>query len=100
MMTTIEKEQATEPEFVLSRTFDARRERVWRAFTDSEAMRHWWGHAGAKVIAGQMDLRVGGTYVYGLQTPGQPEMWGRFTYREIAAPEKLVAENCFSDPQG
>jgi uncharacterized protein YndB with AHSA1/START domain len=28
------------------------------------------------------------------------EMWGRFIYREIAAPERIVFINSFSDPQG
>jgi uncharacterized protein YndB with AHSA1/START domain len=87
-------------EFVLTRVFDAPRELVWQCFTDPERMKHWWGPKGFKVLHSQMDLRPGGTYHYGMQSPtGQP-MWGKFTYREIAPPSKLVCINSFSDEKG
>ena len=34
-----------------------------------------------------MNLRVGGTYHYGIQTLGGT-MWGKFTYREIVPQER------------
>jgi uncharacterized protein YndB with AHSA1/START domain len=37
---------------------------------------------------------------YGLVSPNGQEMWGRFVYREIVAPEKIVSVNSFSDPNG
>lgn len=37
---------------------------------------------------------------YCLRTPDGHDMWGRFVYREIVQPEKLVFVNSFSDPQG
>jgi uncharacterized protein YndB with AHSA1/START domain len=55
---------------------------------------------GFKVIASKMDLRVGGTYHYGMESPtGQP-MWGKFVYREITPPERLVFISSFSDENG
>ena len=47
-----------------------------------------------------MDLRVGGTYHYGMQTPDGNVMWGKFVYREITPPERLVFINSFSDEAG
>jgi uncharacterized protein YndB with AHSA1/START domain len=86
--------------FAISRVLDAPRDLVWKCFTDPERMKHWWGPKGFKVIASKMDLRVGGTYHYGLESPtGQP-MWGRFVYREIAPPERLVFISSFSDEAG
>ena len=38
-------------EFVFTRTFDAPRDRVWRAWTDAEALAQWWGPKNAKVRA-------------------------------------------------
>ena len=58
------------------------------------------GPKGFKVIASKMDLRVGGTYHYGMQTPNGGAMWGKFTYREIVPQEKLVFINSFSDEKG
>ena len=47
-----------------------------------------------------MDLRVGGTYHYGMKTPDGGAMWGLFKYREIVPKEKLVFVNSFSDEKG
>jgi len=88
------------PEFLLKRHLPASREKVWRAFTDPEQMKQWWGHKGATVVGSKMDFRVGGTYLYGLKSPNMPEMWGKFIYLEIAEPEKLVMKQHFSDPEG
>ncbi|HZP70183.1 MAG TPA: SRPBCC domain-containing protein [Pseudolabrys sp.] len=87
-------------EFVLSRVLDAPRDLVWKCFTDPERMKHWWGPKGFKVIASKMDLRPGGTYHYGLQTPSGQAMWGKFVYREIVPGEKLVFISSFSDQKG
>ena len=85
-------------EFVISRVLDAPRDLVWKCFTDPEHMKHWWGPKGVKVLASKMDLRPGGTYHYGMQVPDGPMMWGKFVYREIVPPERLVATELFDDP--
>jgi uncharacterized protein YndB with AHSA1/START domain len=87
-------------DFVISRTFDAPRDLVWKCFTDPERMKQWWGPKGFKVIASKMDLRPGGSYLYGLQSPAGQSMWGKFVYREVVPPEKLVLINSFSDEKG
>ncbi|MFA7305560.1 MAG: SRPBCC domain-containing protein [Hyphomicrobium sp.] len=86
--------------FVLVRVFDAPRELVFKAFTEVEHLRQWWGPKGFKVIAATMDFRSGGLYHYGLQAPDGTAMWGRFAYREIAAPERIDYVNSFSDEKG
>jgi len=91
---------ATSKDFVISRVLDAPRHLVWRCFTDPERMKHWWGPKGFKVIASKMDLRVGGTYHYGMKAPDGSPMWGLFTWREIVPQEKLVFVNTFSDEKG
>jgi uncharacterized protein YndB with AHSA1/START domain len=35
-----------------------------------------------------------------MKGPNGKEMWGKFVFREIAAPERLVFVNSFSDPAG
>jgi uncharacterized protein YndB with AHSA1/START domain len=91
---------APSKDFVISRVFDAPRELVWKCFTEPERMKQWWGPKGVKVVASKMDLRVGGTYHYGMETPDGKTMWGKFVYREIVPPEKLVFINSFSDEKG
>jgi uncharacterized protein YndB with AHSA1/START domain len=87
-------------EFVISRVLDAPRDLVWKCFTDPGHMQQWWGPKGVKILSSKMDLRVGGTYHYGMQTPDGTTMWGKFVYREITPPERLVFINSFSDESG
>jgi uncharacterized protein YndB with AHSA1/START domain len=47
-----------------------------------------------------MDLRPGGQLLYNLRMPDGQEIWGKFVYREILPPDRLVFVTSFSDPQG
>ncbi len=98
-MASASEKQSFEP-FIITRVFEAPRELVFKVFTDPEHMKHWWGPKGFKVLASNMDLRPGGIYLYGLQAPDGSAMWGRFVYREIEAPERIVLVNSFSDEKG
>ena len=86
--------------FEISRVFDASRDRVWKAWTEAERLKHWWGPAGFKVHTCKVDLRPGGSFLYGMTAPDGTDMWGKFAYREIEAPKRLVFINSFSDPKG
>lgn len=92
--------KTTAPEFVITRVFDAPRALVWKAWTEEERLKHWWGPKGFKIISAKVDLKPGGVFLYGMQTPNGQEMWGKFIYREIVAPERLVFIVSFSDPEG
>jgi uncharacterized protein YndB with AHSA1/START domain len=87
-------------DFVITRVFDAPRDMVWKAFTDPEHMKHWWGPKGSTVLVSKMDLRVGGSYLGSLRDSSGNVMWGKFVYREIMPPQRLVWEHSFSDENG
>jgi uncharacterized protein YndB with AHSA1/START domain len=64
-------------EFTTSRVFDAPRELVWKALTEPERLKRWWGPKGFTVKSAEVDLRPGGSFLYCLQGPGGGfEMWG------------------------
>jgi uncharacterized protein YndB with AHSA1/START domain len=86
--------------FVISRVFDAPSERVWKAWTDAAELKKWWGPQGFKVHTCKVDLRPGGVFHYGMTAPDGTEVWGKFTYRSIEAPKKLLFVVSFSDPKG
>ncbi len=86
--------------FVITRVFDAPRERVWKAWTEPERLKHWWGPKGFTVHTCKVDLRPGGVFHYGMRAPDGGDMWGKFIYREIVAPERLVFIVSFSDEKG
>ncbi|MEO8558123.1 MAG: SRPBCC domain-containing protein [Rhodospirillales bacterium] len=89
-----------EGEFVISRLFDAPRERVFKAWTDAAELKKWWGPKGFKMLVSKVDLRPGGIFLYGMESPTGQSMWGKFVYREIVKPEKLLFVVSFSDEQG
>jgi uncharacterized protein YndB with AHSA1/START domain len=86
--------------FEINRVFDAPRDKVWKAWTETERLKQWWGPAGFKVHTCKVDLRPGGSFLYGMTAPDGTDMWGKFAYREIEAPKRLVFINSFSDPKG
>jgi len=87
-------------DFVIARVFDAPRERVWQALTQAEHMKEWWSPTGFTMIAANLDLRPGGVFHCGLRSVDGYKMWGKFVYREIVAPERIVFVNSFSNAAG
>jgi uncharacterized protein YndB with AHSA1/START domain len=89
--------QSAGPEIVITREFNAPRDLVWKSWTDPEHLKNWWGPKAFKMLVCNVDLRPGGLFHYCMQSPQAAEMWGKFVYREIAEPERLVFVNSFSD---
>ncbi len=84
-------------EFVISRVFAAPRELVFDAWTKEEHLTKWFAPKGFEILTGALDLRIGGIYHYGLRSPEGQEMWGKWIFKEIKRPEKLVVIVSFSD---
>ena len=86
--------------FVLERTFDAPRQKVWAALTEPKRLEQWWGPQGMKSKVAKLELKPGGTFLYGMAMPGGPTMWGKWVFREIAAPDRMVYVVSFCDEKG
>ncbi|MDA8110564.1 MAG: SRPBCC domain-containing protein [Betaproteobacteria bacterium] len=79
------------PFLVIERRYPATPEKVWRAWTDPQALRRWFGPGeGEPVSAADVDLRVGGRYriVFGGADGTAHECAG--VYKEIVPNRKLV----------
>lgn len=87
-------------EFVIERVFNAPRDLVWEVFTERDHLMNWWGPKGFKMIVGNLELKPGGTFHYGMQAPDGSEMWGKWVFREIVKPERLVFISSFSNKDG
>jgi uncharacterized protein YndB with AHSA1/START domain len=92
-------ETTNSTDFVYTRTFDAPRDLVWKAWSEPDRLARWWGPKGFTMRTYSLDFRPGGHFHY-LMTTGGNEMWGKFFYREIEEPGKIVWVNCFSDAEG
>ena len=86
--------------FTIARRFAAPRAMVWRAWTDKEQLQAWFGPSGCTMPHAQMDFRVGGYFLYGLRMGDGTMVWGRWNFREITPPERMVLVQTFSDETG
>jgi uncharacterized protein YndB with AHSA1/START domain len=85
---------------VMTRVFDAPRPRVFQAFSESRRLAQWWGPKGFTITVLRCEFRPGGLCHYSMSDPDGHVMWGRFVYREIASPERIVWVNSFADEAG
>ena len=95
-----EKNSTDGKDMVVTRTFNAPRELVWAAWTDPEPLKQWFGPKGFTMPTCKMDLRPGGTFLYSAKSPDGHEMWGKWVFRKVVKPERLVLVNSFSDEKG
>jgi uncharacterized protein YndB with AHSA1/START domain len=74
----------------LRRTFQAPRQKVFRAWTEPEELKKWWGPDGFSTPSAEIDLRVGGRFRIAMKSPRDNVHVLVGTYREVRPPERLV----------
>ena len=87
-------------ELVITRVVNAPHELVWKAFTESDALAHWWGPAGYTMLVRTLDLHPGGIFHYSMRSPDGVVLWGKFVFRDIVAPKRIAFVSSFSDAEG
>lgn len=93
-------ENTNHPALVVSHLVNAPCAAVWKAWTESEQLPHWFGPKGFKMSVRQLELRPGGVLHYCLRSPDGHEMWGKWIFRETVEAGKLVVVVSFSDADG
>ena len=79
------------PSLRLARHYPVAPEKVWRAWTDPEALKRWWGpEAADRVSLAQLDVRTGGRFriVFGGPQGKDHEVQG--VYKEVVPNRRLV----------
>ncbi|NEW05346.1 SRPBCC domain-containing protein [Paenibacillus sp. SYP-B3998] len=94
-------------ELILERVFEAPRELVFKAFSEAEHLKHWWGPRGWTLTVCTVDFRPGGIWHYCMKCIDEKqgdfygyESWGKAVYQEIVETEKIVYLDYFSDAEG
>lgn len=87
-------------ELVITRVFDASRELVWRAWTEPEHFKKWWGPKAFTCPVSRMDVRVGGKYLWCMRGPDGKDYYSTGVYREIVPRSRLVYTDAFADADG
>ncbi|WP_227377823.1 SRPBCC family protein [Haladaptatus halobius] len=82
--------EMTESSLTVRRTFDAPRERVWRAFTDSDELPQWFVPEGMEAEVHALEPEPDGAFAVSW-TDGENRIDNEGTYVEVVENERLVA---------
>ncbi|WP_276353306.1 SRPBCC domain-containing protein [Cohnella caldifontis] len=92
---------------ILERVFHAPRELVFKAFSEAEHLKRWWGPRGWELTYCDIDFRPGGRWHYCMKCMDKNlgdfygmESWGKSIYGDIVDGEKIDYTDYFSDPEG
>ena len=96
----LEAAEPAERVLVITRVFDAPRDRLFEVWTKPEHMIRWWGPHGFTTPYHELDVRPGGAYRVCMRSPEGREHWLRGAYREIVAPKRLVFTYAWEDEKG
>ena len=87
-------------ELFITRIFDAPCKSVWKAWTEPDLVKRWWGPKGFTSPYCKIDLRVGGKFLYCMRSPEGKDYWSTGIYREIIPEERIVFSDSFADESG
>lgn len=90
-------------DLVISRIIDAPVELVWKAWTDPEHVKRWWGPKYWTSPSAKIDLREGGKFLFSMRAPqeqGGQEHYNTGTYTKIMPMKLLEFTSSLSDKDG
>jgi uncharacterized protein YndB with AHSA1/START domain len=92
--------ESSEWDLVLTRVFDAPRELVFKAWTDTRHMGQWWGPNGFTNPVCELDVRPGGAIRIDMRAPNGVVYPMKGVFEEIVEPERLVFVSSALDEKG
>jgi uncharacterized protein YndB with AHSA1/START domain len=79
----------SDTEILITRVFDAPAALIFRALTELELVRRWWGFDSSEWLVCEIDLRVGGAWRF-VTREGDMEVGFHGEYRELDPPHRIV----------
>lgn len=87
------EEDAGDREIVSTRLLLARREHVFRAWTDMGLLAQWWGPKGFTNTFREFDMRPGGLWYFVMHGPNRIDYQNISVFVEVVKPEKIVYDH-------
>ena len=84
----------SDTEILITRSFDAPADLVFKAYTTPELVKRWWGFETSEWLVCEVDLRVGGQWRYVASNDGF-EVGFHGEFKEIDAPHRLVSTEVY-----
>jgi uncharacterized protein YndB with AHSA1/START domain len=83
-------------ELVLTRIFDAPREKVFRAWTEPKLLKQWFAPKPWTTSGARLDVRPGGASLVVMRDPDGNDYPNRGVYLEVVENEKLVFTDAYA----
>ena len=96
----IKQEPAVQSDIVIRRVFDKPVRDLWKAWTDPEIFKKWWGPKGFTCPYSTMEARKGGRYLNCMRSAEGKEYWSTGEVKEFLPEKKLVISDSFADKDG
>ncbi len=84
----------------ITRTFNLPLSVMWKAWTEPESFKKWWGPKDFMSPSSKIDFKVGGKNFSSMKGPDGKEFWSLLVYREIVPMKKIVYDDSFADNKG
>ncbi len=88
---------------VVTRVFDTPVKQVWKAWSDPDYVKQWWGPTGFTCPLAEIDFREGGTSLVCMRAPkeyGGQDMYNTWTYHKIDPHQSIEFVQHFTDQEG
>jgi uncharacterized protein YndB with AHSA1/START domain len=85
----LKSNKKSEP-LVVSRTFPAPRDLVFKAWSTAEHIKRWFCPEGCSVPEAEVDFRPGGVFAVCMRMPTGEDHWSKGTYDVISPPDRLA----------
>jgi uncharacterized protein YndB with AHSA1/START domain len=86
---------ASDRELVLSRLIDAPREKLYRAWTETELLKQWFAPLPWTTPSAELDVRPGGANLVVMRSPDGTDYPNPGVYLEVVKNEKLVITDAY-----
>jgi len=73
---------------------------VWRAWTEPESIKKWWGPKDFTAPVVKNDLKEGGSYLYCMRSPENEDFWSTGIHKEVVPMKRIVSTDSFADSEG
>jgi uncharacterized protein YndB with AHSA1/START domain len=84
----------------IKRCFDASRDTVWAAWTQSELLDQWWAPKPWKTETKSMNFSNGGQWLYAMVGPDGTTHWSCVNYEAIHPKDTIRSIDAFCDENG